>query len=423
LKVVQGLATLRPGPRDVDDVARLWRHESSRVFQDRLISEDDNMEFTDFADSLLHTHFQTQWRPTPETNPLRYGDFLRTGGEARRYEQIRDGQKLNRILYDYMSEYNSQTVSGHSALRLVLFQEAVDHLCNILRGCRFRCGHVLLIGSVGSGRRSLCTLAAFIMDARRCVLDPLETLDIYEFTTFLKGAMRVCGIKGQSTMLLISDEEVVEEAFLDNLSTLINVGHVPDIWNLEEIENIQREIQCLMEANQNTDEDQSEEDSKMKWAWRVFLTNLQEHMHVVLAWSPNGDRLRRQCRQFPSLVSCTTVDYMGNWPEEALLSVAAVHFEGIAELAGGGALASVLPSSTVAAYRVARRTAKVALAREGRKMHVGPQSHLALVQLYGELLRRKSSEHERSRRKLISGLSKLRSSFAWCKIWNKSLWL
>jgi dynein heavy chain len=45
-------------------------------------------------------------------------------------------------------------------------------------------------------------------------------------------------------------------------------------------------------------------------------------LHVVLCFSPVGDKFRIRARQFPALVNCTQLDWFHGWPAEALLSVA-----------------------------------------------------------------------------------------------------
>jgi dynein heavy chain len=37
--------------------------------------------------------------------------------------------------------------------------------------------------------------------------------------------------------------------------------------------------------------------------------------------SPAGDTLRIRCRNFPGLISNTSIDWYFSWPEEALISV------------------------------------------------------------------------------------------------------
>lgn len=49
---------------------------------------------------------------------------------------------------------------------------------------------------------------------------------------------------------------------------------------------------------------------------------MKKNVHFVLAMSPLSKIFTVRLRKFPSLVNCTTINYFGEWPEEALLSVA-----------------------------------------------------------------------------------------------------
>jgi dynein heavy chain len=42
---------------------------------------------------------------------------------------------------------------------------------------------------------------------------------------------------------------------------------------------------------------------------------------MIIAMSPLGEVFRKRLRQFPSLVTCCTLDWFTEWPEEALLGV------------------------------------------------------------------------------------------------------
>jgi hypothetical protein len=48
--------------------------------------------------------------------------------------------------------------------------------------------------------------------------------------------------------------------------------------------------------------------------------------------SPIGEVFRARLRQFPSLVTCCTIDWFSAWPEEALQSVAASFLYELPEL-------------------------------------------------------------------------------------------
>ena len=42
---------------------------------------------------------------------------------------------------------------------------------------------------------------------------------------------------------------------------------------------------------------------------------------MVLCFSPVGTTLRIRARKFPAIVTCTSIDWFHEWPEEALFSV------------------------------------------------------------------------------------------------------
>jgi hypothetical protein len=56
-----------------------------------------------------------------------------------------------------VNEYNS----SHTVMDLVLFEDALDHLCRVHRILRMGHGHALLVGVGGSGKQSLTRIAAF----------------------------------------------------------------------------------------------------------------------------------------------------------------------------------------------------------------------------------------------------------------------
>lgn len=53
-----------------------------------------------------------------------------------------------------------------------------------------------------------------------------------------------------------------------------------------------------------------------------MCAQVRKFLHVVLCFSPVGDKFRIRARQFPALVNCTAFDWFHTWPAEALVSVA-----------------------------------------------------------------------------------------------------
>ena len=65
--------------------------------------------------------------------------------------------QLVRVMEEYMEDYNQGSTSK---MRLVLFMDAVQHVCCISRILRQPLGSALLLGVGGSGRQSLTRLAS-----------------------------------------------------------------------------------------------------------------------------------------------------------------------------------------------------------------------------------------------------------------------
>lgn len=54
--------------------------------------------------------------------------------------------------------------------------------------------------------------------------------------------------------------------------------------------------------------------------YSFFLNRVRDNLHIVLCFSPVGDKFSRRAQQFPGLINGTTIDWFLPWPEEALTS-------------------------------------------------------------------------------------------------------
>ena len=64
---------------------------------------------------------------------------------------------MTRIVEEYLEDYNQINTAQ---MKLVMFMDAIRHLCRISRIIRQPLGNGLLLGMGGSGRQSLTRLAA-----------------------------------------------------------------------------------------------------------------------------------------------------------------------------------------------------------------------------------------------------------------------
>lgn len=142
----------------LNEVLRLWYHESCRVYQDRLINDDDKNWFKDLCTKNIEEKFEVKFEDIVPSEPLLYGDLLSNDvPENRKYIEMVDHNQVLQICETNLEDYNQL---NSVRMDLVLFTDAIMHLCRLSRIIRQPQGNALLLGLGGSGRQSLSRLAA-----------------------------------------------------------------------------------------------------------------------------------------------------------------------------------------------------------------------------------------------------------------------
>lgn len=76
------------------DLLGLWYHESCRVFQDRLVNDEDRTWFENLLGQKLESDFSLKMEEVITQQPFLYGDFLSTSVDSRPYVYIEDHEKV-----------------------------------------------------------------------------------------------------------------------------------------------------------------------------------------------------------------------------------------------------------------------------------------------------------------------------------------
>jgi len=291
--------------------AKLWVHEASRVFHDRMTTEEDRTWFREYTSEMAQKVFRVRLEEEIlGEREILFGNFLNRGLPLndRLYEEISDYEKLTKTLVEYMQEYN---LDLNQNLDLVLFKEACQHITRICRILIQPRGNVLLIGVGGCGKQTLTKMASFIIG---CQISSLTTKKNYSQKNFREDisqcAIKPAGLEGKMISLIITDNQITNEIFLEDINSLLNSGEIPNLWENEDKEEINREMREVgkkLGINEGL--------------YNLFVQRVRDNMHIILCLSPVGELLRTRIRMFPSLVNCCTIDWFDTWPEDALLSI------------------------------------------------------------------------------------------------------
>ena len=126
----------------VEGLVRVWAHEALRLFQDRLVSEEEKQWTDERIDTIAMEHFPTINRDEALTRPILFSNWLSKHYVPVDREALREHTKA-RLRVFYEEELD---------VPLVLFNDVLDHVLRIDRVFRQVQGHLLLIGVSGSGK-------------------------------------------------------------------------------------------------------------------------------------------------------------------------------------------------------------------------------------------------------------------------------
>ena len=77
-----------------EDVLRLWYHENCRVFQDRLVNDEDRKWFVDLIRDKMASGFEMAMDDVVKDSTMIYGDFMVPSAENKIYGEVPSFDKV-----------------------------------------------------------------------------------------------------------------------------------------------------------------------------------------------------------------------------------------------------------------------------------------------------------------------------------------
>uniref|UniRef100_A0AAR2J4M4 Dynein, axonemal, heavy chain 1 n=1 Tax=Pygocentrus nattereri TaxID=42514 RepID=A0AAR2J4M4_PYGNA len=372
-KVFQGLLMAEAGKIE------LWYHESCRVFQDRLVSAEDR----DWFDQLLQQYIQEfgcSFQEVVPHQPLLFGDFMVPGTDS----------KLARVMEEYMEDYNQVSTTK---MKLVLFMDAIQHVCRISRILRQPLGNALLLGVGGSGHTHTHLSTCFQIELSK-------NYGTAEWREDIKSIMMKAGLQNVQITFLFVDTQIKSESFLEDINNILNSGDVPNLYTGEEQDRILTAMKPVVQ-------DLAQQPTKAN-LMAAYVKRVRSNIHTVLCMSPIGEVFRARLRQFPSLVTCCTIDWFSAWPQEALQSVAVSFLNELPELEASPAALNGLTVMCMEIHQMVARKCEQYRTELSRYNYVTPKSYLELLSIFSALIGHKKQELHGARQRMKTGLDKVR---------------
>lgn len=161
--------------------------------------------------------------PAPE--PLIFAYFV-GGLDDKIYDQFPKIDDLALRLREALREYND----CNATMDLVLFEDAMKHVCKITRIISADSGHALLVGVGGSGKQSLTRLSAFITSSATTSIMISSTYGMNELKADLQKMFLKSGTKDEGICFLFTEGQITNEKFLVYINDLLSSGEISDLF-------------------------------------------------------------------------------------------------------------------------------------------------------------------------------------------------
>uniref|UniRef100_A0A8V0ZBE3 Dynein axonemal heavy chain 8 n=1 Tax=Gallus gallus TaxID=9031 RepID=A0A8V0ZBE3_CHICK len=387
-RIWQGMLTIKAEEcTNTTILLALFKHECTRVIADRFITPEDIAWFDKTITKAIEEYVGTGVA-APQTESY-FVDFLRdipepTGDEPedfvfeapKIYEEVPSFEFLCEKLQMYQRQYNDY-IRG-SFLDLVFFKDAMTHIIKISRIIRTAYGNALLVGVGGSGKQSLSRLASYIAGYKIFQITLTRSYNVSNLSDDLKLLYRTAGAEGQGITFIFTDNEIKEEAFLEYINNLLSSGEISNLFARDELDEITQALIPVMKKEMPRCPPTFDN------LYEYFLTRAKKNLHVVLCFSPVGEKFRARSLKFPGLISGCTMDWFSRWPKEALVAVASYFLSDFNMVCSASVKTQVVETMGLF-HDIVSESCENYFQRYRRRAHVTPKSYLSFINGYKEV--------------------------------------
>lgn len=394
----------------IEGLVRIWAHEALRLFQDRLVAEDERKWTEDSVRKIALQFFPTVDEEKSLGGPILFSNWLSKNYVPVDREQLRDFVKAR------LKTFCEEEVD----VPLILFNDVLEHVLRIDRVFRQPQGHLILIGVSGSGKTTLSRFVAWMNGLKVFQIKVHGKYSAEDFDDDLREVLRRCGCKGEKICFIMDEANVLDSGFLERMNTLLANAEVPGLFEGDEYAALM--TACKEGAQrQNLHLDSPEE--LYKWFTQQIVNNL----HVVFTMNPPEDGLGSKAATSPALFNRCVLNWFGDWSDQALFQVGHELTQSIDLDKSSWAAPDTVPvayrglqlppshretivnSMVHIHYSLARYNEK--LYKQQKKVtFLTPRHFLDFVSQYVKLYTEKREDLEEQQRHLNVGLEKLRDT-------------
>lgn len=405
----------------VEGLIRIWAHEALRLFQDRLVTDEEKLWTDTNINEVAMKHFPNCDHQKALERPILFSNWLSKNYVSVSREELREFVKA-RLKVFYEEELD---------VPLVLFNDVLDHVLRIDRVFRQMQGHMLLIGVSGSGKTTLSRFVAWMNGLSVFQIKVHNKYSGEDFDEDLRTVLRRAGCKDEKICFIMDESNVLDSGFLERMNTLLANAEVPGLFEGDEYASLM--TQCK-EGSQKEGLMLDSGEELYKW----FTGKVMKNLHVIFTMNPPEEGLASRAATSPALFNRCVLDWFGDWSDQAFFQVG-TEFTNILDLdlssysppadfpiayqnlplppTHRNAIINAFVFVHQSLYAMNTKVSK----RQGKLNYVTPRHYLDFINHYVRLFQEKREDLEDQQRHLNIGLDRLKDTVSKVEELRKSL--
>lgn len=288
----------------LEGLVRIWAHEALRLFQDRLIAEEEREWTEECVHRVALEHFPTIDEQQALGGPILFSNWLSKNYVPVDRDQLRDFVKAR------LKTFCEEEVD----VPLILFNDVLEHVLRIDRVFRQPQGHLILIGVSGSGKTTLSRFVAWMNGLKVYQIKVHGKYSAEDFDEDLRNVLRRCGCKGEKICFIMDESNVLDSGFLERMNTLLANAEVPGLFEGDEYASL---MTSCKEGAQRQGLLLDSQEELYKW----FTQQIVKNLHVVFTMNPPEEGLSSKAATSPALFNRCVLNWFGDWSDQALFQV------------------------------------------------------------------------------------------------------
>ncbi|KAK9469716.1 dynein heavy chain, N-terminal region 1-domain-containing protein [Lipomyces arxii] len=298
-ETIQPLSTL-----NLEGLVRIWAHEATRLFSDRLVTEEERQETDNEIRRVARRHFLNINEHEALQRPILFSKWLTKNYMPVKLDKIRE------FTHARLRTFCEEELD----VPLVLFDDAIDHILRIDRVFRMPQGHMILIGTSGSGKSTLTRFVAWMNGLRIFQINAHKKYTGVDFDEDLREVLRSTGCRGQKVCFILDESNVLQSGFLERMNTLLANAEIPGLFEGEDYTGL---LSACRDGARQQGLMLDSQDELYNW----FKSQVVRNLHVVFTMNPPREGLSAKAATSPALFNRCVLNWMGDWSASTLFQV------------------------------------------------------------------------------------------------------